>query len=131
MQSGRLAVGGCSGRALALWRFGGGAGCTAPAVLGAATARCGVPPTPCPVPPVYFPCTACVPQSHFSRELREFNLTEDCPVIDGLWQYCQVSPQYSSTAVRRQLCGQMARRCFAGNGHLVSRHAGHRLFWRC
>lgn len=30
------------------------------------------------------------PQSQFTRELREFNMYEDCPVFDGLFEYCQV-----------------------------------------
>lgn len=29
--------------------------------------------------------------SQFNRELREFNMYEDCPVFDGLYQYCQIS----------------------------------------
>lgn len=37
------------------------------------------------------PSQPCVPlQSQFSRDLREFNMYEDCPVFDGLWEYCQV-----------------------------------------
>ncbi|KAL4439216.1 hypothetical protein ABPG77_004118 [Micractinium sp. CCAP 211/92] len=29
--------------------------------------------------------------SRFTRELREFNMYEDCPVFDGLYQYCQIA----------------------------------------
>jgi hypothetical protein len=31
-------------------------------------------------------------QSQFTRELQEYNTLEDCPVFDGLYQYCQVGP---------------------------------------
>lgn len=29
-------------------------------------------------------------QSEYQRELREYNMYEDCPVFDGLFTYCQV-----------------------------------------
>ena len=39
-------------------------------------------------------------QSQFTRELREFNMYEDCPVFDGLFEYCQVS----APLLRNALC---------------------------
>ena len=47
-------------------------------------------PTP-PTPPHTLPAPLPPPmQAQYQRELREYNMYEDCPVFDGLYNYCQV-----------------------------------------
>ena len=47
----------------------------------------------------YFPL-----QSQFTRELREFNMYEDCPVFDGLFEYCQVCAWSYARPVPSTVC---------------------------
>lgn len=53
-------------------------------------------PTPPQLPAAFHPPLPVSPllQSQFTRELREYNMYEDCPVFSGLYEYCQVLPRY-------------------------------------
>jgi hypothetical protein len=69
-----------------------------------------------------FECFATDNMGDYIRQLQRFNVGEDCPVFDGLFEFCQISASGSigEPTVPDLPCSTAAHSCPISSAHAVS-----------